>query len=71
MVVLPSWRQVVDLGNLEASVGVHTTGQSGNPTSPHWNDQVDLWARGEHHPLPLARAQVQTHAESSTVLVPR
>ncbi len=71
VVVLPSWRQVVDLGNLEASVGVHTTGQSGNPTSPHWNDQVDLWARGEHHPLPLARAQVQTHAESSTVLVPR
>ncbi len=71
VVVLPSWRQVVDLGDLEASVGVHTTGQSGNPASPHWNDQLALWARGEHHPVPIARERVEASAESSTTLVPR
>jgi penicillin amidase len=71
VVVLPSWRQIVDLADVEASVGVHTTGQSGNPASSHWNDQLELWARGEHHPLPLARDRVEALAESSTTLVPR
>ncbi len=69
--VLASWRQIVDLSDPDASVGVHTTGQSGNPASPHWNDLVPLWSRGEYHPLPFTRAAVQANAETAMTLAPR
>ena len=45
-VVVPSWRLVVDLADPDGSLAVLTTGQSGNPASPHWNDQSELWASG-------------------------
>jgi penicillin amidase len=48
-----SWRQVVDLSNVDATRAVLSTGQSGNPASPHWNDQSPLWAAGELRPCPL------------------
>jgi penicillin G amidase len=45
-VVVPSWRAVWDLADLDRSVDVLTTGNSGNPGSPHWNDQSQAWANG-------------------------
>lgn len=71
VVVIPSWRQIQDLSDPDASVGVHPSGQSGHPRSSHWNDLLPLWASGEHHPLPLTRAAVERGTQSSTTLVPR
>jgi len=65
-----SWRQILDLGDVDASVGTNTTGQSGNPASPHWNDLIGTWARGEYHPLPLSRGAVEGHAEHRLTLEP-
>ncbi|MBI2237316.1 MAG: penicillin acylase family protein, partial [Actinobacteria bacterium] len=70
VVVLASWRQIVDLADVDASVGVHTTGQSGNPLSPHWNDQTPLWAKGEYHPLPFTRPAVERAARTTLTLAP-
>jgi penicillin amidase len=70
VVVVPSWRQIIDLGDLDASVGTHTVGQSGNPASPHWNDLFPLWATGRYHPLPFSRAAVEAATESRSELVP-
>jgi penicillin G amidase len=70
VVVVPSWRQIVDLADIDASIGVITTGQSGNPSSPHFNDQVGLWGRGEYHPLPLTSGAVEAAAKSRLTLVP-
>ncbi len=69
-VVIPSWRVVVDLSDLDASRAVLTTGQSGNPVSPHWNDQAALWAAGELRPCPVSRAAVQAAAVHSMWLAP-
>ena len=52
--VIASWRVVWDLADLERSVGVVPTGVSGNPASPHWNDQVGLYVRGEAKPYGFA-----------------
>ena len=57
--VIPSWRAVYDLGDLDRSVGVLAAGNSGNPASPHWNDQAPLWLAGETHPLPFSPAAVE------------
>ncbi len=69
-VVVPSWRFVTDLADPDASVAVLTTGQSGNPASPHWNDQSELWASGGVRPAPFTRAAVESAAERSLLLVP-
>ena len=69
-VVVPSWRQIIDLSDFDASVGVHTVGQSGNPASPHFKDHFPLWIKGEHHPLPFTRAAVEAAAEGTLTLVP-
>ncbi len=69
-VVVPSWRQVVDLSNVDATLAVLSTGQSGNPASPHWSDQSPLWAAGELRRCPFTRPAVEAAAEHRLVLVP-
>jgi penicillin amidase len=69
-VVIPSWRVVVDLADVDRSAAVLTTGQSGNPVSPHWSDQTDLWAGGELRPCPLTRPAVEAAAARSLTLLP-
>ena len=68
--VVPSWRVVYDLSDLDASRGILPTGQSGNPASPHWNDQTEAWAAGDLRPLPFTRAAVEEAATERLALVP-
>ncbi|HEX6263631.1 MAG TPA: penicillin acylase family protein [Actinomycetota bacterium] len=69
-VVVPSWRQIVDLGDLDSSVGVLTLGQSGNPESPHYRDQLPLWESGQHHPMPFTRAAVERATTTTLRVIP-
>jgi penicillin amidase len=46
-----SWRMVIDLGNPQHSFGVYPGGQSEDPASPHYDDQVKPWVEGEYLPL--------------------
>jgi penicillin amidase len=68
--VIASWRVVYDLADLDRSVGVLPAGISGNPASPHWNDQSALWASGGMHPLPFSRSAVEAAAATSLRLTP-
>lgn len=47
----PSYRQIIDLSDLNKSVFVGTLGQGGNPIGPHYADQLRLWQRGEYIPM--------------------
>jgi penicillin amidase len=67
----PSTRQITDLGDLDASLAVLPGGQSGMPASPHYDDQMRLWLRGEHHTLPLSREAVERITTRRLVLEPR
>jgi penicillin amidase len=63
-----SWRMIVDFGHLDQSVGIYPGGQSENPDSPFYNDQMSLWAKGQYVPLNMvgdanklpAQAKVKT-----------
>ncbi|HEX5079121.1 MAG TPA: penicillin acylase family protein, partial [Geminicoccaceae bacterium] len=46
-----SYRALYDLADLEGSRFVASTGQSGNPLSPHYRDLSDLWADGRTIPM--------------------
>ncbi|HEY4383775.1 MAG TPA: penicillin acylase family protein, partial [Ktedonobacteraceae bacterium] len=48
---VPSFRQIVDLAHLENSLSVHAPGQSGQPTSPHFDDFIPLWRSVHYHPM--------------------
>lgn len=65
-----SWRQIIDLGDWDASRGILTTGQSGHPASKHYDDMISMWLNGEYHPLLWSREKVDAHAEAKLVLEP-
>jgi penicillin amidase len=65
-----SYRQILDIGGWDASLGVNITGQSGNPRSPHYFDQNRLWQLGEYRPLPFTRTAVEAATVSRLELVP-
>jgi len=46
-----SWRMIVDFGHLDRSVGIYPGGQSGDPRSTFYDDQMKLWAKGQYVPL--------------------
>jgi len=54
----PSFRQVVDLADMEGGRVIITSGESGNPWSRHYRDQRDRWWKGELWGLPLSSARV-------------
>ncbi len=49
----PSYRQIVDLADLEASLFIHPMGQSGHLLSPHYADLLPLWGKGSYLPMRL------------------
>ena len=65
-----SYRQILDVGNWDASVAVNTTGQSGHPSSPHYFDQNALWRIGRYHPQPFSRAAIEAATSSRLELRP-
>ena len=53
-----SLRAISDIGDPQASVFIHSGGQSGNPLSPHYRDFADAWARGEYLPMVTERRRL-------------
>jgi hypothetical protein len=66
-----SMREVLDLSDWDNCRMVLPVGQSGICGSRHYQDQVELWRRGELHPMLWSRPQVDKHTESVLVLTPR
>jgi penicillin amidase len=67
---LPSMRMVVDLSNLNRSVTVHTTGQSGHAYNPHYIDMAPMWANGQYYPMWWDPESVVKDAEGHLTLAP-
>jgi penicillin amidase len=67
---VPSWRQVLDVGNWDESRVVLPGGQSGHPLSPHYFDQNEMWRRGEYRPQPFSRAAVDLARRHRMLLLP-
>jgi penicillin amidase len=48
---VPSMRQIIDLGDLDNSLWVTTTGESGQPGSAHYSDLAPLWDQNKYQPM--------------------
>jgi penicillin amidase len=53
----PSYRLLADLGSPERSRWQHMTGQSGQPSSPHYDDLLDDWLAGRSYEFGQPAAQ--------------
>lgn len=60
----PAMRIIIDFADVEASESVLPTGQSGNLFSPHYQDQVDLYATGQYRPQLMNRDQIEKVAKN-------
>lgn len=67
---LPSFRQILLPENWDASVRINTLGQSGNPQSRHYRNQMEMWATGDYHPDWFTRDAVEADADATWTLVP-
>lgn len=65
-----TFRVVIDVGDWDGSLALNYPGQSGDPASPHFDDLVDGWARGQYFPLLYSRFAVDAAAESVLELRP-
>jgi penicillin amidase len=57
-----SYREVIDLADFDRSRTLNSPGQSGDPTSPHYQDLFPRWARGEFVPMLFSRDAVMPNA---------
>jgi penicillin amidase len=67
---LPSMRLIVDLSNLNNSVTVHTTGQSGHAYNKHYADMAPLWASIQYYPMWWDEEAVKKNVEGHLSLMP-
>lgn len=67
---LPSMRMIVDLGDLNQSLTVHTTGQSGHAFNDHYSDMSTLWASNRNYPMWWEQDAIIQKAEGHLILVP-
>jgi penicillin amidase len=64
------YRLLVDFAATPAALGVNIAGQSGQPGSPHFADQLEDWAGHGYHPLLLDRAAVEQQATGRVEIQP-
>lgn len=55
----PSTRRVIDFSDIEKSVSILPTGQSGNPLSDHYKDQAEKYNKGEFVPMLLNHNEIK------------
>jgi penicillin amidase len=65
-----TYRHVLDLADWDRGVATSAPGQSGQPGSPHYDDLLPLWKKGEYFPLAFSRARVEEVTRHRLILIP-
>jgi penicillin G amidase len=68
---IPTFRMVVDFGDLDSSRWVNQSGQSGHPGHPHYDDQIAAWQTNEAPQMAWTDEAIEAETEHRLTLVPR
>ena len=63
-------RMVLDFADLDRSLAITATGQSGHPLSRRYDSFAELWARGDYIPLSRNTADARSGAVGTMRLIP-
>ncbi len=66
-----SMRHVTVPGNWDLTRQGIALGESGDPKSPHWKDQLEYWKAGNTQVFPFSKNAVEKAAKSVVVMSPR
>ena len=66
----PSTRRVIDFSDVENSVSILPTGQSGNPFSKHYEDQAEMYINGEVRKMMMNEKEIKGTSNSLLTLKP-
>ncbi len=55
----PSTRRIIDFSDIENSISILPTGQSGNIFSPHYQDQAGMFLKGEFRKMMMNKVEIQ------------
>lgn len=66
----PSTRRIIDFSDVDNSMSILPTGQSGNPFSPYYDDQAPLYAKGLFRKMMLNSAEINQNAKHKLILKP-
>ncbi|RIW14507.1 penicillin acylase family protein [Algoriphagus lacus] len=66
----PAMRIILDFADVEGSVSVLPTGNSGNRFSGHYADQKNLYAKGKYRPQLMNEAEIKDKSKGKLLLVP-
>lgn len=64
----PSTRRVIDFSDVENSISILPTGQSGNPFSPHYKDQAQMYINGEFRKMMMNEEEIKSGANKLVML---
>ncbi len=67
----PSTRRLFDLGDIEHSLGINPTGQSGYFLNRHYDNQAWLFAQGQYRPQIINQLTLHASHKSKIVFAPR
>jgi len=68
--MIPTFRQIMEVGNWETMQSVNVTGQSGHPLHPHYDNQIVMWREGVYHLNPWGREMVEKAAVERLTVMP-
>lgn len=66
----PAMRIILDFANVESSVSVLPTGNSGNRFSKHYSDQKELYVKGKYRPQLMNEKMIKEEASGKIILSP-
>ena len=66
----PSMRMIIDFSDLDNSVSVNATGQSGYFMSEHYGDQAELFNNGQYHRRMITRETIVAQNKNKLIFLP-
>ncbi len=66
----PSTRRIVDFSDIENSKSILPTGQSGNPFSPHYEDQAEMFIDGQFRKMMMNELEIKKTSENLLIFQP-
>lgn len=66
----PSTRRVIDFSDIENGLSILPTGQSGNPFSKHYDDQAEMYNKGEYRKMMMNKEEITGTSKSLLIFRP-
>lgn len=66
----PSTRRIIDFSDVGNSISILPTGQSGNPLSPHYKDQAEMFINGDFRKMMMNKDEIVEKYESLLIFKP-